>query len=258
MQKTKNNLFLLFKSIIGLLSLNFIKLKLIYKILFLKIDDTKKKNYFNDIFIVTSCINHLDKDSISYNINHSANLRLIELLDTIKSIKYAFKKNYKIIICENSILDEVVKNKIYDEDVELFDISLLEITKLSRKVQNKGVPWSIGVLLSCIKLQSYSYRRLHFVTGRYKLNNEYDIKLFEQRKLNFRYYNQYHNVSTRYFCYTMPKIYNMFNLIKKVLFLCLLNQSSEDGMRVFSTNKKYITKNIGIEGLVNGSTYIKE
>ena len=176
----------------------------------------------------------------------------------ISLIKNFFKKNYKIIICENSILDEVVKNKIYDENVELFDISLLEITKLSRKIQNKGVPWSIGVLLSCLKLHSYSYRRLHFVTGRYKLNNEYDISIFEQKKLNFRYYDQYHSVSTRYFCYTMPKVHNMFNLIKKVLFLCLLNQSSEDGMRFFSTNKKYITKNIGIEGLVNGLIYIKE
>jgi hypothetical protein len=243
----------------GIPSLNLFKLRLFVNIFFLKIKISKKKKLnYDDIFIVTSCINHLDLDNINYNSKHSPQLRLNELIETIKSIKVKFKTNYKIIVCENSKINKIEKDKILAHADQILDISNKKLTILSRKINNKGVPWCVSVLFSCNEIINYHYRRLHFVTGRYKLNNKFNLLNFKNNKLNFRFYKEHNNVSTRYFCYSRNDLIYFFNLTKKVLYICLFEQPAENGIAYFSKFKHYIYGEIGIEGKVNGITFISE
>lgn len=242
----------------GIPTLNFLKISLFFKIYFFKIKIKKKDLFFKDIFLITSCINHIESKNINYNYNHSSSERLIELIDTIKSIKINFHKNLHIIVCENSKISQMQKKEILAHANEILDISSEKIALLSRKIPNKGVPWSVSVLFSCIELSQYNYDRLHFITGRYKFNDNYKLSNFKKNKLNFKYYNQYNSVSTRYFCYTRNDLVYIFNLIKKVLYVCLLGQPAENGITIFSKFKYYIYNEIGIEGKVNGINFIKE
>ena len=242
----------------GLFTLNFLKLNLLFKIFFFEFKKNKKESYYKDIFLITSCINHLDTDNINYNIDHTSNQRLDELVETINSIKSIFKENYKIIICENSIINSKQKNKILIHANQILDISKKKLTLISRKIENKGVPWSVSIIFSCLELNKYNYERLHFVTGRYKLNEKFSLLNFQKNKINFKYYKEHNNVSTRYFCYTRKDIFYIFKLIKKVLYVCLLGEPAENGVRFFSSYKNYIYNEIGVEGKVNGVTFIKE
>ena len=242
----------------GIPALNISKINFFFKIFFLKIKLKKRNFFYKNIFLITSCVNHLDSKSINYNSHHSSDERLFELIETIKSIKKKFLNNLYIIVCENSKITQNQKKEILIHANQILDISKKELTLLSRKISNKGVPWSVSLLFSCSELSSFKFKRLHFVTGRYKFNENFNLLNIKKNKLNFKYYERYNSVSTRYFCYTRDDLVYIFNLIKKVLYVCLLGQPAENGITFFSKFKYYIYSEIGIEGKVNGINFIKE
>jgi hypothetical protein len=212
---------------------------------------------YDDIFIVTSCTNPSDFNSYkNHNILHTSNIRLKELLETFNSIK-SFYPNAYIINIENSKIsrkDSVIIKKKVNKHLNYFDDDFI---KLSRKHRNKGVPW----LCKLIKFlnennNNLNYKRLHFLAGRYSLLKSIQKKTYTG--VYFKFYQKYHNVSTRYFYYNFVPVNDILNSLKKTLLISLKNYSAEDFIFNFQSAKVFFLKKIGVKGKVNGLQQIFE
>lgn len=232
----------------------------IFNILKYQIMNQKKIQYHENIFLITSCINPFNKNHHNHNINHSKYDRFEELIKTIASIKNQKINNLFIIVVDNSIIDNEMR-EFLNEKIDLYiDISNDSLIKLANGYKNKGVPWATSVMMSLKKIYQYDFKFLHVMSGRYYLNDEYDYTKFINNRFNFRYYKNFLNVSTRYFCLHDEGVKYLLSLFKKIIILSSFNISCEDNMFHMINKKKsnLIDSNIGLSGKVNGIHQIDE
>ena len=232
----------------------------IFKVYKYRINYKKQNKNYDNIFLITSCINQFDKNYYNHNTNHTQSQRYNELLNTILSIKKKKFKNIFIAVVDNSKINKIMKANL-NKHVDLYlDISDKKLSNLSRLYGNKGVPWATSIMITLNKIFEYEFSFLHIMSGRYYLNNYYDIKNFKKNKINFRYYKNFSNVSTRYFCAHNQDNKYIFNLFKKIIIFSLFNISCEDNMFHIVDKRKanLIEKNIGLAGQVNGIHQINE
>lgn len=260
LKKFKNIFYYYLKVLKGLFFLIIPNFFFIFNILKYKIMNQKKIYYYENIFLITSCINPFNKNHHNYNINHSKNERFDELLKTIASIKNKKINNMFIIVVDNSTIDNEMEHVLI-KNIDLYiDISQDSLIKLANTYKNKGVPWATSVMLSLKKIYQYDFKFLHVMSGRYYLNNEYNYSKLIDNSFNFRYYKNFSNVSTRYFCFHNEGIRYLLSLFKKIIILSSFNISCEDNMFHMIDKKKsnFIETNIGLSGKVNGIHQIDE
>lgn len=198
----------------------------------------------NICVIITSVIYFKDK-RLSYSLSRSSfspNTRLEQTIVTINSIRKKIP-NAKIYLFEQGInndvrrdLEPLVNNYVYLGDNPIVRIATDSIFK--------GVGEVVGLLTACRYLPKNTERYFK-ISGRYYLNNDFDLSKWENGDIIVRKYNK--DISTRFYSFT-SKVFNIWkrSLIFSIPFL-FLNKCVEHTMPIFIPDKYF--KNVGLIGV---------
>lgn len=215
-----------------------------------------------DIIIITSVINP-SSNPLGYSSTRSLidpQGRFEETKNTIDSIKKYFGNSVKIVFCECSILS-VDHEKYIRSNVDYF-IDITKNEKLyndSRTNINKGASQCRQILeiLKYIETEKIEYENLFFISGRYILNENFnmsyfdnDMNIFKKIKLPEEY--ESNKIEA---CYTFfYKIHNSNiedykkGLKKTIVISDKKNMSIETILPYYLNNNKYIDV-LGVNGV---------
>ena len=240
---------------------NIPKLNFRYYILLKKnkrINHVTNPNNFENIFIITSCVNTNENNSqfINHNLYHTPEKRLTETITGLKSIR----KNYKnaiIVFLESSTLNQTQRKRLNEFVDDFFDYSNCENIITARKHYNKGVP-QFTALVKFIEenYNKYNCKTLHFLGARYIINKK-EADKYCDRGSYMKFSDKDFNSSTRYFFFKNTSLESLISPFRKTLYLSILGISVEDILFRFLPNFKKI-KLLGISGIINGKEPIIE
>jgi len=223
-------------------------------------NNTKKVNtmIYENIFILTSCVNTNENNSIfiNHNPNHTPEIRLSETINGLKSIRKHYK-DAKIIFIESSKLNSIQKRRIDLYVDDFFDYSNSKVIRIARKHYNKGVP-QFTALVKFVEenYNKYNCKTLHFLGARYLINKKEADKYSNQGSY-MKFSCKDFNSSTRYFFFKNISLKSLISPFRKTLYLSILGISVEDILFRFLPNFKKI-KLLAISGIVNGIEPITE
>jgi tRNA/tmRNA/rRNA uracil-C5-methylase (TrmA/RlmC/RlmD family) len=136
----------------------FFKHKKYIKKVFFEISVKKNKKVVYEkgksVFILNACINPFDhQDNSTYNAPTNIHDRYEQVIKGIQSVRETFQSS-DIVYIENSNIPINFENQIKNVVDLYFNFSSNEFLQYSRKIANKGVPWTMANLLCLKKLQT--------------------------------------------------------------------------------------------------------
>jgi len=185
-----------------------------------------------NIFVITSCLNPDDGNNYNHNPSHKLHDRLEETLLGIASIRNNFPDAY-VIILDNSRIPPEETNILCQSVDEYFDYSNDKEMKTSRKHFNKGVPQFAKLAKFCE--ENYPFYKsgiFHFMSARYQIV-ENITGLTHKQGTFFLYYNEFKNVSTRYYYFRNVSLQSIGKVFRKTLYCAILGNSVEDALYMF-------------------------
>lgn len=213
---------------------------------------------YENIFILTSCVNTNENNSIfiNHNPNHTPEIRLSETINGLKSIR-KYYKDAKIIFIESSKLNSIQKRSIDLYVDDFFDYSNSKVIRIARKHYNKGVP-QFTALIKFIEenYKKYNGETIHFFGARYVLNAKQAEK-YNNKGSYMKFSLKDYNSSTRYFFFKSIDLKYLILPFRKTLYLSILGVSVEDVLFRFLPNFRRIDL-LNISGIVNGEKSITE
>lgn len=143
-----------------------------------------------NLFIITSVINVVSKP-LTYSKNRSVfseNQRLIQTIDTIKSIRNK-NENCRIMLVDCSNIDSNTSNQL-KELVDYFydcykDSSIRKIVESMNKSWGECEIMKFA-LIKVLSINDFEFDNIFKISGRYFLNDDYDVKKFINNKINIR------------------------------------------------------------------------
>lgn len=213
----------------------------------------------NSVFIMNACINPFDHpDNSTYNAPKNIHDRYTQVVDGIQSVRAIFPGS-DIVYIENSNIPINFENQIKNIVDTYFNFSSNDFLQYSRKIPNKGVPWTMANLLCLQKLQSIKeYSDYHF------LNARYQVTLITKDNYNNQTRKQYlhvkmkrHNLSTIYFYFSNVSEFRLLKIFKAAHALSIIGFSVEDIFSVFYLKKQYL-KELGVKGTINAIEFCTE
>lgn len=205
-----------------------------------------------DLFILSCCINQRDGNYFNYNNKQSEYDRFIEVCNSIISVRTIFP-NCKIVYLDNSRITIEYEKYLVNivDDYKNYSDNPLMIE--ARKIENKGVPWSLTNLLYLVDgIKKYKAVNVHFLNGRYTISN----LTLENTKLHSTLNTLYikfkvFNVSLIYLFFKQVNINLMASYFKAACLLSVTGFSVEDVFAVSRLKTIYLTK-LGVHGNING------
>ena len=186
-------------------------------------------NNGKNLFIVTSCINPIDK-KLNRDITRSVFSRKERLLQTLNTIETIKRRGGTILLVEGSILTKE-EEKILKENVHTY-ISLSQNPIYQRMVNgsNKsiGETCTLYFSLQYILSSGLEFDSISKISGRYYLDEKYTIQndrdCITYRKFSNDEYSWYSSVL---YTYGWNKRYKMLNMLVESMFLMLNGQSPD-------------------------------
>lgn len=230
----------------------------------INISTTPSVNNGKNLFIVTSCINPIDK-KLNRDITRSVfdrKQRLLQTLNTLESIK---SRGGTILLVEGSSLTNE-EEKILKENVHLYiNLSQNPIYRVMIDGNNKsiGETCTLYFSLQYILSSSLEFDTISKISGRYYLDEKYSIQSDRDciiyRKFSNNDYSWYSSVL---YTYGWNKRYKMLNMLVESMFLMLNGQSPDIELSMYyilntdSSVKVYEKDIIGVSGWmsVNGES----
>lgn len=206
-----------------------------------------------NLVCITSTIHYTDR-KLSYSLIRSVYFpkeRFGQLIRTIQSVREKIEGCF-VVVLETSNLSR--EEKVFLESIS--DILVLFIdNKEAQKLSNglyKGAA-ECALIRFFLKETRPTFKMLHKISGRYYLDNYYNLKRLNQRKYNFTGSSE--NLSTRY--YTVPpEETNIFlRYLQLVVFFAKFGRGIEWWFHVFLPRKKInkvtpigVSGNVAIDG----------
>lgn len=143
-----------------------------------------------DIFLITSVIN-TGAEYWTYSYTRSAygsDERFADTLKTIQSIR-EFSKDSMIVFVEGSKLDDIMKKTItaaVDIFIDASTISEVEQACLKSRKKGYGEIVKTSIALEVLRTHKIEFNRLFKISGRYYLNEKFDINRFSTSCYTFK------------------------------------------------------------------------
>lgn len=219
------------------------------------LDDTQNlnSNLRETVFILNACINPFDDNNYaSYDAPKDVNSRFQQVLEGIASVRKYFDDTF-IVYVENSKIPAEYENQIKDRVNVYMNFSNNYFLTYSRKISNKGVPWSMAQLLALKQLNQNSlfFKNYHFLNARYKVSALSLENAFHKNKVGFMHVKMKpYNLSTIYFFFSNVQVTRIFKIFKQAHIFSICGFSVEDVFSIFFFRKNYLNK-LGITGTIN-------
>lgn len=219
------------------------------------LDDTQilNSNLRESVFVLNACINPFDDNNYaSYDAPKDVNKRFQQVLEGIESVRKYFDFAF-IVYVENSKIPAEYENQIKDRVNVYMNFSNNYFLTYSRKISNKGVPWSMANLLALKELNQKSlyFRDYHFLNARYKVSPLSLDNTKINRKVGFMHAKmKTNNLTTIYFFFSSVSMTRIFNIFRQAHVFSICGFSVEDVFSIFFMRKKYL-KQLGITGTIN-------
>jgi hypothetical protein len=199
------------------------------------------------LFIITSTINPTHNRKMAFN----SDQRFDQTVKTILSIR-KIVPDADIFLLDNSSLSCKQRILIVELVDKFYDFSKNRLQKYFRSYSVIGFPETMMILSVIKDIDRYAYKLIFKISGRYYLNESFNLKSFSLNKMTFRAYE--HNVSTR--LYSIP--IGMLNIYRRQQFSALLGSlfgvSVEDVIaRGINPNFVTYTPNLGIAGKIGAN-----
>jgi hypothetical protein len=175
-------------------------------------------NYIENIILITSkiIVSNNNYTYVSTRSIYTPEERFTQTIDTINSVKKYFNnKYYKIILVDNSILNDE-QNKILKANVDIF-ISRDKMENIDNEtdiIMRKGIGESaqLNEVNKYLLNNNISFKNLFKISGRYLLNENFDYMNFNNNKNNFKLavevMNKNPNVNNYYYTSLFKISYN--------------------------------------------------
>ncbi len=215
-------------------------------------------------FVITSCIipynrplNNADNRSV-----YSSEKRAEQTIDTIASIR-KYCKNANIILVDNGAEDP--KAMIGDLVEKYIYVGSKFIPRIAASRKNKSIGEAV-MLLEAVDNQINDYELIFKISGRYKLNEEFDLAEFSADAFNFLNYVSgrvvtsvnnyiYGSHSTRLYAFPGNKVREYRKALKKSILYGFMGESIEFALpnalrkeRFFYHRKLGLSGNVAVDG----------
>ena len=227
-------------------------LKKVYKEFTLQKTNNNLIKKGNSVFIMNACINIFDDpDNSTYNAPANIHDRYEQVIKGIQSVRETFQSS-DIVYIENSNIPINFENQIKNEVDLYFNFSSNEFLQYSRKIANKGVPWTMANLLCLQKLQTLKqYQNYHFLNARYQVTDITKENYKQQTKKGYLHVKmKRHNISTIYFYFSDVSVLKILEIFKAGHLLSVCGFSVEDIFSVLFLKKNYLNT-LGVVGKIN-------
>jgi|GEM_PF-2467666 len=211
-----------------------------------------KSIQYDDVFILSSCINQRDANFFNFNNKQTEFERFSEVCTSVESVRSVYPMS-KIVYLDNSKLNpdyEEYLKKIVDDYQNYSDHGLMV---QARGIKNKGIPWSLTNLLYLLGDNKFlNAKNVHLMNGRYLITEKTLMNALNSTADNYLYI-KFKNLN-------VSVIYLLFrNVANKVIafefkIACIMSVtgfSVEDVFGLFRLKTKYIQK-LGLHGKING------
>ena len=241
----------------------FFKHKKYLKKVFFEISVKKNKKVVYEkgksVFILNACINPFDhQDNSTYNAPTNIHDRYEQVIKGIQSVRETFQSS-DIVYIENSNIPINFENQIKNVVDLYFNFSSNKFLQYSRKITNKGVPWTMANLLCLKKLQTVKqYEEYHFLNARYQIapvSNKNDETKTRKRFMHVKM--KRHNICLIYFYFADISVSRVIRIFRNAHLLSVCGFSTEDIFSINFFNKVYLYE-LGVTGLVNAREFCKE
>jgi hypothetical protein len=204
---------------------------------------------------ISSCSNIMTTAPLSYiNIRSIYNneTRFVQLLASIASIRIAIS-NANIYLLESSVLTNKQRNQL--TDINLIDLSTNSVISTQRDSPFKG-PVEVLMFIEFLKTVNVTdYDLIFKLSGRYTINNNFNLDRISTTKLTAKYYPQHQIIST--VLYSIPKcmLEQYANLLPKLVENLNNKRSSIEAeiLDVLTPDVFQFVDTIGVSGLISVS-----
>lgn len=219
------------------------------------LDETQilNSNLRESVFVLNACINPFDDNNYaSYDAPKDVNKRFQQVLEGIESVRKYFDDTF-IVYVENSKIPAEYENQIKDRVNVYMNFSKNSFLTYSRKISNKGVPWSMAQLLAIKHLNQNSlfFKNYHFLNARYKVSALSFENAIIKNKVGYMHVKMKpYNLSTIYFFFSNVQVTRIFKIFRQAHIFSICGFSVEDVFSIFFFRKQYL-KELGITGTIN-------
>jgi hypothetical protein len=217
-----------------------------------EIGGNNREAKYEDVFILSSCINQRDANFYNFNNKQTEFERFSEVCAAVKSVRSLFP-TCKIVYLDNSKIEPKLERYLIDIVDDYMNFSTNELMIKAREIRNKGIPWALTNLLYLLSDSKFlNAKNIHLMNGRYSVT-EKTLDNSSKFILNNYLYIKFKklNVSVIYLLFKGICLKSIVMEFKISCILSVMGFSVEDVFALFVSSNIYINE-VGLYGKING------